>query len=503
METTQSEVEQAGVVAESLTDVGNVGDAEGSSDKAKEQAEVVAESPRDAETPLVGNVGDAEESSGKVKEQAGVAAESSRDPETPLVGNVGDAEESSVKAKTTDSLKRKKSNVADSKNKNTDGTKAKKSKNISKIKGKKPRKKRARILPTATAIATPNDSMIVESEEQKNKEEEQKKPQENEETKVEVLKMSRFCTSFKAIKPAENATERTLKSTKNKRSNGVLNNEEIVEEQAGPAVQIINGEIVLQESSMILHGNVKLPTEEDDEYQVVEEEDQLGGIGSTYTSFSTKRVQSAMWTVEDTQLFYTCLRMVGMDFVTMEAFFTENKRTRMMLKRKYKKELIGNPHLIEAALKADARVPLDLSVFEVTADDVANVAKPTAPIHELNDSSETAAAAGKSLMNGLDLVFEEGTKQEELEVVTEDADQMPKVEAFSDSFWEQEKKEENPNVPKEEQVEEEVDPFLQEEQDIDIIDAPEPAAISLLSTAAGNKKKTKKPKFRSRKAKGK
>ena len=158
--------------------------------------------------------------------------------------------------------------------------------------------------------------------------------------------LRQFCSKFRAKPPHRETTTDKANSSKTtgreQQDRAEMNQNENSEQapSAGPVVQIINGEIVLQESSMVLHGNSKPPTEEDEEYQVVEEEDQLGGIGSSYTSFSKRWRRPKHWNVNETQLFYEALRQVGTDFVTMESFFSSStKRTRKMLKDKYKKDV--------------------------------------------------------------------------------------------------------------------------------------------------------------------
>ena len=113
---------------------------------------------------------------------------------------------------------------------------------------------------------------------------------------------------------------------------------------AGSVVQIINGEIVLQESSMVVTGNSR----PEEEFPVIEEEMQLAVVGASYNSFVSRRAPQH-WSVEETELFYDALRQVGTDFGTMEAYFGK-KRTRKQLKRKYQIESTKNPQLIDLAL---------------------------------------------------------------------------------------------------------------------------------------------------------
>jgi transcription factor TFIIIB component B'' len=126
---------------------------------------------------------------------------------------------------------------------------------------------------------------------------------------------------------------------------------------AGPQVKIVDGEIVLQESSMMVPSARKTVQEVEEEYQqVVEEEGHTTIVGASYNSFVARR-KPQHWAVEETKLFYHALRQVGADFVTMEAFY--KNRTRKQLKKKYQTEQVKNPHLIELALDPRNKLPVE------------------------------------------------------------------------------------------------------------------------------------------------
>lgn len=125
---------------------------------------------------------------------------------------------------------------------------------------------------------------------------------------------------------------------------------------SGPVVQVVNGEIVLQESSMVVPGARRSVQEVEEEFQhVVEEETHSAVVGASYHSFVSRRAPQH-WTVEETKLFYHALRQVGTDFGTMVAYF-EN-RTRKQLKRKYQVESSKQPRLVALALNPKSQVPL-------------------------------------------------------------------------------------------------------------------------------------------------
>ena len=155
--------------------------------------------------------------------------------------------------------------------------------------------------------------------------------------------------------------------TNDGRADGNNNQDGPVHPPAGvPVVQIVDGEIVLQESSIMLPTRRSVQeVEEEFQDNVVEEDAQLAIVQASYTSFLTKgdaatnggKRGSGRWSVEETKKFYIALRQLGTDFVSMEALF-ENKRTRRQLKNKYAKELVRNPKLVEMALNPKHKAEL-------------------------------------------------------------------------------------------------------------------------------------------------
>mmetsp|Transcript_1669 Transcript_1669/g.2643 ORF Transcript_1669/g.2643 Transcript_1669/m.2643 type:complete len:290 (+) Transcript_1669:138-1007(+) len=123
---------------------------------------------------------------------------------------------------------------------------------------------------------------------------------------------------------------------------------------SGPQVEIVNGKIVLKESSL---NAPSLSSTTHDDFEEVEE-----GIHPTakYSSFVPSR-HSAIWGIEETKRFYEALRQCGTDFSLMQVFFP--RRTRKQLKNKFSREERHHPELIKATLTLQQ--PLDVSPFEV------------------------------------------------------------------------------------------------------------------------------------------
>ena len=97
----------------------------------------------------------------------------------------------------------------------------------------------------------------------------------------------------------------------------------------GPQVEIVNGQIVINQKSLEV---VPRPEEPDETMEEVHEDPQQA---ATYNSFTT-RTKTTRWTAEETRKFYMALRQCGTDFTTMELIFL-GSRDRAQLKNKFKK----------------------------------------------------------------------------------------------------------------------------------------------------------------------
>lgn len=180
--------------------------------------------------------------------------------------------------------------------------------------------------------------------------------------------MREYCSSFRSLRvqPEEEKEENKNDENKNEENADVGNQTDTTQQQfntidnendqrAGPLVEVVDGEIVIRESSVIV-GQRRSTDEVDRAMEDVVVEDN-GLITATYASFLTKtRQKPKQWTVEETSLFYVALRQCGADFTTMESFF-EN-RTRRQLRRKYLAESRKHPKLVDLALNPNVKVPL-------------------------------------------------------------------------------------------------------------------------------------------------
>lgn len=165
--------------------------------------------------------------------------------------------------------------------------------------------------------------------------------------------LSSFCSTFKVTKPKNAEGEAETAGAKKKTNSNAPENDNDFHANKEPAqrgvpeVQMVDGQIVLQESSLMFPGQRRSIQEVEAEYEVVEEDAQLTIIGANCNSF-VNRKKPKHWTKEETKKFYEALMQLGTDFSSMEAFFQD--RNRKQLKRKYSTELKKNPNLIEMAL---------------------------------------------------------------------------------------------------------------------------------------------------------
>ncbi|KAJ3259900.1 Transcription factor TFIIIB component B [Chytriomyces hyalinus] len=108
----------------------------------------------------------------------------------------------------------------------------------------------------------------------------------------------------------------------------------------GPKITIIDGKMVVDESSLVL--DVPLTTVEEmdrDDMEVVDETS--GNVHITSASFRYGKIRRIRWTSDDSELFYLYLQYFGTDFAMIGLLFPE--LTRRHVKLKFKAEERANP----------------------------------------------------------------------------------------------------------------------------------------------------------------
>eukprot|EP00981_Chlorochromonas_danica_P011913 scaffold4347_cov269-Ochromonas_danica.AAC.3 len=94
----------------------------------------------------------------------------------------------------------------------------------------------------------------------------------------------------------------------------------------GPRVEVIDGKIVIKESSLTID-----PLGENKDDQEYEEVVEGLHASSRYSSYSHRK-QGRTWGLEETRLFYQALRQCGTEFSMMQSFFPHRTRRELKLK---------------------------------------------------------------------------------------------------------------------------------------------------------------------------
>ena len=128
------------------------------------------------------------------------------------------------------------------------------------------------------------------------------------------------------------------------------------EAQAGPQMRIVNGEIVLDSSSLQIDRHAKAAKNAED-MEEVEENPLTRRINAA--SFG-KRSKSESWDEEMTDLFYRGLRMFGTDFMMISNMFPG--RTRRQIKLKFGNEERKDPERIKETLLGP-RETVDMAAY--------------------------------------------------------------------------------------------------------------------------------------------
>ncbi|KAL7469026.1 hypothetical protein ACHAXS_009270 [Conticribra weissflogii] len=142
--------------------------------------------------------------------------------------------------------------------------------------------------------------------------------------------------------------------------------DEVEAKNDGPQVEVIDGQIVVAESSLLANPENRKTTEQiDKEFGSVVEDDSsshVGVIQARYDSFlDVPRASNARWSAEETKRFYYAMRQCGTDFSMMQMIMPGRKRAQ--LKNKFKVESRKNPRLVDLALDPRCKIKLDLSQF--------------------------------------------------------------------------------------------------------------------------------------------
>ncbi|KAI1328404.1 hypothetical protein F5Y16DRAFT_368966 [Xylariaceae sp. FL0255] len=211
----------------------------------------------------------------------------------------------------------------------------------------------------------------------------------------------------------------------------------------GVGYDVVDGQIVVHAASLIVNRH----NQDMSNLEVVEENEFTNLINSA--SFSKKPTGANFWTDEDTEKFYRLLGMFGTDFETISNLFPD--KTRRAIKLKFNKEERLRPNRVNAAMmvRGEKRVGIDLEAYKATQEQWQTKDKILAEHAKLAEEHEReieqlrqerqaaglidddgmptakASAAGKKGKESAAPGDNGGDGGDEMEVIEEDADQMP------------------------------------------------------------------------------
>ncbi|KAB8349526.1 hypothetical protein FH972_023552 [Carpinus fangiana] len=142
---------------------------------------------------------------------------------------------------------------------------------------------------------------------------------------------------------------------------------------SAPRTKIVNGQIVIDNSSLVVDRHAAAAAEAANEpIEEIEEQDLTAHVTSHSWVHDSRRdpeerrlmkMKSDPWSVEETDRFYTQLSMFGTDFFIISKAFPG--KTRRQIKLKFVREERADLSRINNALLGDTSVPMDISAYSV------------------------------------------------------------------------------------------------------------------------------------------
>lgn len=131
---------------------------------------------------------------------------------------------------------------------------------------------------------------------------------------------------------------------------------------AGPQFRIVDGQIVVDQSSLVLDRHARAAAARGGEdMEAIEENDFTRLITSSSFMNTSKLKGPNIWTEEETELFYRGLRMFGTEFEMISKMFPGKQRRHVKLK--FNREERQNPKRIDAALIGEKTIKMDIDEY--------------------------------------------------------------------------------------------------------------------------------------------
>lgn len=130
---------------------------------------------------------------------------------------------------------------------------------------------------------------------------------------------------------------------------------------SGVQLRIVDGQIVLDQSSLVLDRHARAAATQGD-MEIIEENDFTRLITSSSFMTTSKLKGPNIWTSEETERFYHGLRMFGTDFQMLAAMFPGKSRRHVKLK--YNREERHCPGLVTEAVSGLKTVKMDIEEYK-------------------------------------------------------------------------------------------------------------------------------------------
>lgn len=132
---------------------------------------------------------------------------------------------------------------------------------------------------------------------------------------------------------------------------------------SGPQFRIVDGQIVVDQSSLVMDRHARAAAAQaGEDMETIEENDFTRLITSSSFMNTSKLKGPNIWTDQETELFYRGLRMFGTEFEMISKMFPGKQRRHVKLK--FNREERHNPKRIDAALIGEKTIKMDIAEYK-------------------------------------------------------------------------------------------------------------------------------------------
>lgn len=132
---------------------------------------------------------------------------------------------------------------------------------------------------------------------------------------------------------------------------------------SGPQFRIVDGQIVVDQSSLVMDRHARAAAAQaGEDMETIEENDFTRLITSSSFMNTSKLKGPNIWTDIETEMFYKGLRMLGTDFEMIAQMIPGKQRRHVKLK--FNREERHNPHRVTAALVGEKTEKIDIDAYQ-------------------------------------------------------------------------------------------------------------------------------------------